>query len=457
MAADINFLPTENSQKPEKPQVRKIEYTRPEGDKPKASPTRHGGLFSVFSKREEEPVFDQKKEQIVHEPIVHEPKEKKFVPPKVTMTVEKKKPKDEKKRKSFFAWVRGLFSRTEKPTASKTWQAYQEMAPKPEAYDAKKVEGKFDTHVMQPPPPPASSPREILESLQPPKNVPPSAPVPQVAPTAAPVPPVPPKVVPAPMPTVPLATPKKTIDATVSLPSEQKFTEAKVDSGPQSQGMSFDVNLVPEDLAERNKTFSRISLLGLIIVVSIAFVGLTFGALEVYRQNVTSKIRNLDDELAGVRNQVIPLKQVQLDALALKKRTDEVYKLLDSQVHWTQFFVMLEKYTLKNVTFSSLTADSNGAVTLVATAPSPDVAFEQVSVFKKATDFLEKVEMQQLPTITTTATITETTTPSTTTSGIPVVTPTTPQPGTNTTSSFTVLLTLQPSLLLSTSALGQAN
>jgi Tfp pilus assembly protein PilN len=225
--------------------------------------------------------------------------------------------------------------------------------------------------------------------------------------------------------------------------------------GPQTQGMSFDVNLVPDDLAERSKTLSRLSLLGLVAVVSITFVGILYGALFLYQQNVSSKLHNLTQELTGMQQQIDAFKQIQLDALVLKKRTDEVATLLDRHIIWSSFFSKLEHYTLKNVTITQLNADANGKVSITAGAPSPEIAFEQLNVFLSAKDFVTDAVMPAMPTLGTTAAPSATQSSSTpTSSSIPVEFPTTAPPGTAAANStFAIELTLIPTLFYSTTTL----
>lgn len=448
--SDINFLPSEakDNAKEEK-KIRRIEFTPGERSKNSGKRAEHGGVFSIFNKKKDAD------EQIDITSLPPKPKDQE---PQLRAHDEKKKSKEkiihvtqvdpEKKKKPGF--LARLFSRKTKPVLLKKEE---------EAQTEKK-----DADTLPPPPPPptqddvknSDAEHQAFEEMviqkhaesQQKKSVQP----------------------PPPPPAVSIQTPAAT---TLSQDKQEKtpgflysrlHKKPEIPQGPpgvtkntsplttdapqlnQLKKSMFDVNLVPDELVVRKRTMNRLTLLGLITVLALFGVGVIYGILVFYQQNVLSNAEQVEEELRRVEQQIDTLEPIQRDALVLQKRTQEIATILDSHIYWTSFFEKLSQYTLQDVTFLTVNADANGAVTLTAQAPDPAAAFEQRDVFLQATDLASNAQITLGPTIPdTTQSAVPTTTPPA--GGVAVPIPSTESPLVIPMSNFTLSLTLAENLL----------
>jgi len=72
--------------------------------------------------------------------------------------------------------------------------------------------------------------------------------------------------------------------------------------------------------------------------------------------------------------------------LAIKNR-------LDGKFYWSNFFDLLEKYTLDGVYYTNLSADTSGQLVLPGVASDYETLSKQLAVFNNATDFVKEVKI----------------------------------------------------------------
>ncbi|OGY79676.1 MAG: hypothetical protein A3B74_02795 [Candidatus Kerfeldbacteria bacterium RIFCSPHIGHO2_02_FULL_42_14] len=168
-----------------------------------------------------------------------------------------------------------------------------------------------------------------------------------------------------------------------------EYTAPKI-SRPYKGGMNLDVNLVPSDLlatlAPQDKSRSLAGVIaGSVIVILLMYVGLIL-----YDYQLRTKTLQVKDEIQNVDNQTKQYLNLQEEALKLKKHIDATSELLEKHIYWTKFLTELEKVTLQDVYYESISGSTNGAFNLTAFAPSFQAIAEQVRAFEAA-DFVEKV------------------------------------------------------------------
>lgn len=465
--ADINFLPSDLKKPPkEEKKIRQVEYTNPEMEK-KQKPTTHGGILSIFSKRAKlkdvvapPPPPTQKKST---EPLVqeHGGPQKREVKTVITFQEpEKKKKKEQQKKNSRPGFFSRLFSRKEKKSELATPSGFmpdpnapsyvaQTMAPEPQKNrEERMLRGKsFGSRSAYQP----SNNDAATRTPEKPRMAPP----PPFNPFSKPLPPppVPPvkekfevKNQPPPFAKPPL--PPRSSQQPVGSPEQPMQV---VPPAPKP-GLMFDVNLVPDELTQKKRSLSKLTWLALVFVISVAVVAASYFGIAFYKESIASRAERLDDDIERIKQQIKVLEPIQLDALVLKKRTEEIKKLLDSHVHWTTFFSKLETHTLERVQIKNVIANKDGTVTISATALQPEFAYEQLRVFENAEGFIASVSMTT-PTIPVRADDTDSAAP-TTSSNIFIPVPTTETPGTAVpVSDFSFQIQLDRSLLYSANTL----
>jgi len=415
--SSINFLPDDEKgrEKPEK-KVRTIEYTQPEESVKQQKKSSHGGVLSIFKRSSNDfpkaptmPTLPPKpgvKSQI-QEPIVKSHNDIKKVESKTVIAYQKKETKKKdvgtKEKKPIFGWLTKMFSRSAKaPVAHPA-----HLPPVPQKPYIESRDKKSETVQSEPSVTRMSTGKKDMEDFGQ-KVIQESTPkVPTPSGLSQPPPrfnpfttePTKPKDV-AQVSQESTKAPQPVESAQEALePKEPEMTEAQVDLRPRALGMSFDVNLVPDEMVQRKRTMSRLALLGVVVLITAFVCVVWYGILAFYKTNVSSNVVSVQDETSRVQQQIDALTPVQRDALVLQKRTEEIQKLLDSQIHWTKLFGALEKYTMKNVTLSKVTAQADGQVVIQGQAPDVAVAFEQIAVFQSATDFIQSLSILTTPSI----------------------------------------------------------
>lgn len=164
--------------------------------------------------------------------------------------------------------------------------------------------------------------------------------------------------------------------------SETKREAPSVIPLPEDDETSYNVNLLTEDLVTSVDPKKRAALLGVITLGSLIVVGLAYGGLLAYQSSIKKDITDAEQNLTRVRGDIDTEQTTQLEAANTVAKVSALQSLIDRHTRWTKFFALLEKYTLKDVTYgSSFNADTVGVVTLTATTTSYEKVAKQYLIF----------------------------------------------------------------------------
>lgn len=155
------------------------------------------------------------------------------------------------------------------------------------------------------------------------------------------------------------------------------------------------VNLMPGDLIESLEPKRKMLIYGLVVAVSVALVTGLYFSLNYYENNIYEDVEDISMQIQDVESGIRGLREKQRDALLLKSQTDQVKDMLDNQIHWSNFFKLLEKYTLQEVVYDSftgsLTRGTNPTFALSAQGLNYRSISRQLMVFREANDFVSNV------------------------------------------------------------------
>ncbi len=152
---------------------------------------------------------------------------------------------------------------------------------------------------------------------------------------------------------------------------------------PEDEG-SYNVNLLSEELTTTVNPRQRAIQLGLVVVGAAMAVGLIYGGLTVYGRTVRQQIQSTQQELSNVKRRIAELNVDQQRATATTQKLAAIRGLIDQHTRWTNFFRLLEKYTLPSVTYgASFAADQNGVITLAAKTTSYDEIARQYLIWQQ--------------------------------------------------------------------------
>jgi len=456
----IDFLPSDiKTESPGGKKIREIEYTNPDLGKEKVKTTKHGGVLSIFKRRSDPVVATPPPPPVpqarTSEPQVQRHAEKPMVQRKTVITfqpAEKKKPTVAKEKKHWLGGISRLFSRkTKAPIQPASSIGQFPQAPKYDAPSEKPVQKQTaPAQASRPPvqPRPQGQEEDMRIRTTAPQPTPAAPFKPFVAPSATANPQ-------APQPAAnsqnlsPVPPPGVGVNPPQTVPT---YTNVEMEQGPSTQGLKFNVNLVPDDLIQRKQSISRVTLLGLVLVLSLAVVGIGYFGLSYYKTQIQSESQNLDKKIADVKQSILRLEPIQRDAAVLEKRSQEIQTILDSQIYWSKLFSKLEEYTHSNVQIIRVSSKGEGVVKITGKTTDTKYAFEQLHIFQSAKDFILSAEFDSLPKIPV-----QTNTNSSTINneqlnipGLDVPIPGQQPPNTNTSapsSEFTMTLELQPEFL----------
>ena len=155
-----------------------------------------------------------------------------------------------------------------------------------------------------------------------------------------------------------------------------------------------EINLISEDYQKvvveqfwRRLSLILIALLGLLLVFSIAYVGLKIYKLKLINVYETTayELQKATSEIAAYETD-----EAQIEKLAERARILQV--MLKNHLYWTKLFDILEHHTAENVLYNSLVAEDSGRVLLAATAKSYADVAKQIFIFENA-DFVKGIEV----------------------------------------------------------------
>jgi Tfp pilus assembly protein PilN len=130
------------------------------------------------------------------------------------------------------------------------------------------------------------------------------------------------------------------------------------------------------------------------VVILLVVIGMVYGYMFYRQSQIQGKIEDVLDEISVVEREITGFQDIRAQAQALREKVDSVNQLLDNHVYWSQFLSYLEKYTIEDVYYSNLSGNTNGKITLTATARDLTALANQYTIFQNATDFVEEVEIE---------------------------------------------------------------
>lgn len=154
------------------------------------------------------------------------------------------------------------------------------------------------------------------------------------------------------------------------------------------------VDLVPQ--LSKVKSWKQISsLLVITLIASLGVVVVFYFGLLTWNTRLTSINQRTNENIKNTENALVKFEDSVKRINATGQEIQRVFDLLNKHIYWTNFFALLEKYTLPEVSFSGFAATNNGALTLNATAPDYATMAKQLKILQteKAKEFVTEVDI----------------------------------------------------------------
>ncbi|MBI4090721.1 MAG: hypothetical protein HY422_01740 [Candidatus Komeilibacteria bacterium] len=227
---------------------------------------------------------------------------------------------------------------------------------------------------------PSASPARITPELsplpaasQPTPSVPPSAPVPELRPVvpldaARPVPEPSRQSFAGASPITPITPEPERGRQGGSAKTEKPRTGFHVPGKLNLEELSMqfkDVNLIPGEYTIR-RWRSIIRSLVMAVAGVAALAAISYALLNMEESRIKSRSAQIDLEIQKFKNDILFYKQQEPVMTSVSSRIELVKQLLGTHIYWTNFFAMLEKYTLPEVHYDGISATPTGKLSLSA-------------------------------------------------------------------------------------------
>ncbi len=208
------------------------------------------------------------------------------------------------------------------------------------------------------------------------------------------------------LPPPPAANAKETVSPNNSVPlppsppeekKEDEFEMSKpISIDNDENSLNWEVNLIPVEAQEKEIPVSKILILIMVVIIS---CGLVFGGwlwTNYYYNTISVTISEVDAKIANIESHIAKYDNVEEDAKVLQQKIQNINLLLEKHIYWAEFFNKLEFYTLSEVYYTTMSADINGTITLMATTNNYENAIKQLFIFKEADDFVTNVTISDI-------------------------------------------------------------
>ena len=143
----------------------------------------------------------------------------------------------------------------------------------------------------------------------------------------------------------------------------------------------LEVNLIKDEVRIGFDWNKNISILLLVLFIACIFIGEIYYGLDWWEKQESLRSQSLAADVAKVNSEINQIKTGSDAALVFKDKSNELGRLLNEHIYWSNFFSWLEKKTLSSVTYSNFTGDTKGVYALSAKASNYAEVSWQVKAF----------------------------------------------------------------------------
>ncbi|OQX70999.1 hypothetical protein B6D52_02920 [Candidatus Parcubacteria bacterium 4484_255] len=159
----------------------------------------------------------------------------------------------------------------------------------------------------------------------------------------------------------------------------------------------FTVSLMPrQTIIISRVVHSRLLFLmaAVIIILGLFFVSRLYG--NWYFDNLEARAEYLKREIALLEIQTVPFLEDRDEIAFLANKAIKAKKALNNHVYWTNFFNLLESYTVPGVYFGDFNARARETIRLSATGRDLISLAQQIVAFDNAPDFIKDVDVSNI-------------------------------------------------------------
>ncbi len=175
---------------------------------------------------------------------------------------------------------------------------------------------------------------------------------------------------------------KPELQKEVKIVKESKFHQPSSGLGRRFIDNGGGVDLIP--VAVRTRSWRQISALFVLSIIGSALiVGIFYGALFVQGKNIANEEAAKASQISDLEKQILDYEELNKEIQKLGSDITLVNDVLNKHIYWTNFFALLEKYTISDVYYRGLAAGNNGALTLKAVGKDFSSVAKQLKVLEQ--------------------------------------------------------------------------
>ncbi len=179
---------------------------------------------------------------------------------------------------------------------------------------------------------------------------------------------------------------------------DNKKNKSKYHLAPQRQKGNFEVNLMPEELGSVKHPGRRTKVFALVLAVVLPAVVIAgcYWLIVLACQSEQEKIAVQNQKIRELKQELRPREDYWRENRYLRKKVEKIDQLWKEHVYWTDFFELLEKYTLDGVHYKSFSADLSGEFVLPTEAINYGILARQIVAFEQSNNFVKEVSVDNI-------------------------------------------------------------
>ncbi len=152
------------------------------------------------------------------------------------------------------------------------------------------------------------------------------------------------------------------------------------------------VDLIPASAKIRN--WNQInSLLSSSFLISLFIVMIFFGSLVIFERSLDIERETTTQEIYDIEDKLLSFEDTNNEIKELGKNILLAHNALGRHIYWTNFFELLEKYTLEDVIYKGFAAGMGGEITIDAVGINFDSVAKQLKILEQSENFITDVKV----------------------------------------------------------------
>ncbi|PIQ80512.1 MAG: hypothetical protein COV79_00010 [Parcubacteria group bacterium CG11_big_fil_rev_8_21_14_0_20_41_14] len=175
-------------------------------------------------------------------------------------------------------------------------------------------------------------------------------------------------------------------------------------SAPIHRVNTFDVNLLTQEYSQTFRKTRPIFTLVASLASCAALIAFIYAGISAYSASARNRIEKTQAISSALKETIATYKSLDDEDSILRKKLDIVSILLLKHISWYSFLGKLEQETIPEVAYMSMSASSEGAMSITALAKDYTSLARQMTVFQN-TKWIERIDVTAASLIEDTATI----------------------------------------------------